>query len=204
MRKLGFLLAVVGLGVGLTAFDFDVPLGLGESAPLADREMENVDGEMVSLTGEVGENGLLVIFSCNTCPFVIGWEDQYPGLHELATENDMGMVLVNSNARFRDGHDSMESMRAHYEEAGYTCKYVVDDNAELANAFGAQTTPHVYLFDSDLSLVFEGSINDKYENRDKVATQEWLRDAMTKLAAGEADQIDPSDTQQIGCSIKRN
>ncbi|NVK04385.1 MAG: redoxin domain-containing protein [Flavobacteriia bacterium] len=204
MKKLGFLLGVIAIGVGLTSFEWRYSLGLGDMAPLSDREMENVDGEMVTLNSELDENGLLVIFSCNTCPFVIGWEDQYPGLHEYARENGIGMVLVNSNERFRDGDDSMEEMREHYESAGYTCKYVVDESAALANAFEAQTTPHVYLFNSDLKLVFEGSINDKFENRDKVATQEWLRDAMSKLAAGQEDQIDPADTRQIGCSIKRN
>ncbi|KAB2813915.1 redoxin family protein [Phaeocystidibacter luteus] len=203
MKSITYLLTVIGIGVGLTAFDFSTPLEIGDVAPMADRMMENVDGTSSSLESLKEENGLLVIFSCNTCPYVIAWEEEYPKLAELADDKNIGMVLVNSNKAKREGDDSMERMKAHYEEAGYTCPYVVDVNAELANAFGAQTTPHVYLFDSDMSLVFEGSINDKFENREKEATQEWLREAMNKLAAGAADEIDPADTRQIGCSIKR-
>ncbi len=204
MKKFAFLLSVIVIGVGLTAFDLDTPLSLGDNAPMADRQMENIDGSMISLNDEMKENGLLVIFSCNTCPYVIAWEDQYPQLHELATENNIGMILVNSNEKKRDGDDSKENMVAHAEEAGYTMPYVIDTDSELANAFGARTTPHVYLFNNSKELVFVGSINDKFENRDKEASQEWLCDAMTKLGAGQASDIDPAETRQIGCSIKRN
>lgn len=204
MKSFLYLLSVVALGVGITAFDVDTPFGIGDEAPLIDQTMMATSGEETSLSAETKENGLLVIFSCNTCPYVIAWEDQYPNLANKAKELNIGMVLVNSNEAKRPGDDSMEAMKAHAEEAGYNCTYVLDENSELANAFGAQTTPHVYLLDADKKLVFKGSINDKFENRDKVATQEWLRDAMDLLAAGNSDQIDPAETRQIGCSIKRS
>lgn len=204
MKNIVYLFSIIAIGVGLTAFDMDNPLNIGDDAPLSDRQMENIDGSMTSLQNEMKENGLLVIFSCNTCPYVIAWEDEYPSLHELANEQGIGMILVNSNERKRTGDDSMENMVSHAEDAGYTMPYVVDTDSELADAFGARTTPHVYLFDNAGSLVFVGSINDKFENRDKEATQEWLRDAMTKLGSGQAADINPAETRQIGCSIKRN
>jgi hypothetical protein len=71
----------------------------------------------------------------------------------------------------------------------------------LADVFGAKTTPHVYLFDGEMELVYRGSINDKYENKSKEATKHYLKEAIEELAAG--DEISNNDTREIGCSIKR-
>ncbi len=183
------------------AFKGDDMLGIGKKAPLSDVKMEDVSGNTYSLKDLKKENGLLVIFSCNTCPFVIKWEDTYPGLGELTKENKIGMVLVNSNEAKRNGDDSMAAMKEHYEEAGYNTPYVLDTDHKLADAFGAKTTPHVYLFDKEMKLVYRGSINDKFEERGKEASKMYLEDAMDALINGE--KIDPAETRQIGCSIKR-
>lgn len=196
------LLLSLSLIIGLSA---STPgpdeLQIGEQAPLADREMIDISGDNLSLNDLKEKNGLLVIFSCNTCPFVIGWEDQYPLLADIAERNDIGMVLVNSNEKKRSGEDSMEAMQEHAKEAGYKSAYVIDENNVLADAFGARTTPHVYLFDQDMKLVYRGSINDKYENKDKKASKYYLQDAIVAMMSGK--EIDPSETRQIGCSIKR-
>lgn len=200
MKKIIFAVVIAGLAM---AFSSDGKLAIGEKAPLPDYEMMDISGKKYTLNSLKKDNGLLVIFSCNTCPFVLGWEDQYPMLGTAAERADIGMVLVNSNEAKREGDDSLEEMKAHFKNAGYNTPYVIDENSQLANAFGANTTPHVYLFDADLNLVFTGSINDKYEQKDKVATTRWLHDAMMLLAAGNADQINPKETNNIGCSIKR-
>lgn len=176
-------------------------LSLGAKAPMADRAMMDISGKTFSLKDLNQENGLLVIFSCNTCPFVLGWEDQYPVLKEMTDKMNIGMVLVNSNEKKREGDDSMAEMQKHAKEAGYEMPYVIDENNELANAFGARTTPHVYLFNADMELVYRGSINDKYENKSKQAEDEYLQNALKSLAKGA--KIDPADTREIGCSIKR-
>lgn len=190
--------------MALTAFNMSNPLGIGDSAPMLDRMMENVDGLTTSLRGEKDANGLLVIFTCNSCPYVLAWEDQYPKLDEIARKNRVGMVLVNSNERKRDGDDSMAKMRERAEEGNYSSAYVLDEGADLADAFGAQTTPHVFLFNSEFELVFQGSINDKFENREENVTREWLVDALNKVGHGKASEINPASTRQIGCSIKRD
>lgn len=178
-------------------------LKIGDAAPMADYKMMDVSGKNLSMNDIKKENGLLVIFSCNTCPFVLGWEDQYPMLGVTADRANIGMVLVNSNAAKRSGDDSMAEMKKHYAEANYNTPYVVDENAQLADAFGANTTPHVYLFDADLKLVYTGAINNKYEEKDRVATTRWLHNAMMHLAGGRPEAINPNETQNIGCSIKR-
>lgn len=201
MKYWKHVLGGLAISATLAAFSPASSIEIGDAAPLADRELIGIDGKSHSLNHLKGEKGLLVVFSCNTCPFVLGWEDQYNTLNKIAKENGVQMVLLNSNEAKRQGDDSMDQMKEHASEQGYTMPYLVDANSELANAFGAQTTPHVYLFDKNLKLVFKGSINDKYENKDKVATKEWLQDALNKLGKGE--KIDPAETRQMGCSIKR-
>ena len=176
-------------------------LQIGEKAPMTDRMMKDISGSELSLSGAAGENGLLVIFSCNTCPFVIGWEDRYPELAALTAAHAMGMVLVNSNTKKRGNEDSMEAMAEHAAEKGYDCAYVIDQQNELADAFGARTTPHVFLFDSEMKLIYKGSIDDKYENKDRIATRFYLNDAIEAVSRNE--KPDPAETRQIGCSIKR-
>ncbi|WP_417590943.1 thioredoxin family protein [Owenweeksia hongkongensis] len=201
MKKLSYLLAIAATAVFAFAFTNNDMLSIGEKAPLADVKMKDVSGKSLSLNDMKGENGLLVIFSCNTCPFVIGWEDQYPGLGKFTKKNNVGMVLVNSNEAKRAGEDSMEEMKAHYKDAGYNTPYVIDENHKLADAMGGKTTPHVYLFDKDMKLVYRGAINDKYENKEKKATKFYLNDAIAQLVKGQ--EIDNPVTTERGCSIKR-
>ncbi|MCT4622741.1 MAG: redoxin domain-containing protein [Schleiferiaceae bacterium] len=198
MKKI-LLLLIVGLtGVAMVNKG---DLNIGDSAPMADSKMEDITGKKVSLNDAKMKNGLLVIFSCNTCPYVIAWEDQYPKLKDLGKKHKIGMVLVNSNEAKRKGDDSIEEMRTHSKDAGYNMDYLVDPNSELANAFGANTTPHVYLFDGDMKLVYKGAINDKFESSEKTAKKHYLEDAMNALGKGK--EIELKETQNRGCSIKR-
>jgi thioredoxin-related protein len=174
---------------------------IGAKAPMVDYEMKGTDGNQHSLESLAQANGLLVIFSCNTCPFVIKWEDRYPGLAKMAAEQKIGFALINSNEAKRNGEDSMEEMKKHASEKGYAnVPYVVDENSQLANAFGAKTTPHVFLFNKEMELVYEGAIDD---NLDSAAAVEkaYLSDAMDNMLKGK--EIDPANTKAIGCSIKR-
>lgn len=196
------------LALGIIAFlafkgegDKHTDIALGDKAPKTELEMKNTNGEMASLQSEKGENGLLVIFSCNTCPFVIAWEDQYPELYELCAANNVGMIAINSNEAKREGDDSWKEMAAKAKADNYQFAYVVDTDSELAYAFGATRTPHIYLFDGDMKLAFKGAINDKYESKDKTASKHYLKNAIEKMAKGE--KIDPAETKPVGCTIKK-
>lgn len=204
MKKIVSLFGI--LAIAACSFSFSggeeyTTLTIGSKAPKVDYKMMSTMNEEISLKGIKAENGALVIFSCNTCPFVIAWEDRYPDVANWAKEAGVGLVLVNSNEAKRQGDDSMQKMKAHAEEKGYSnIPYVVDENSELANAFGAKTTPHVFLFDKDWKLVYEGAIDDNHKSKDAVE-QTYLKDALKNLKAGK--DIDPNDTKSIGCSIKR-
>lgn len=119
-------------------------LKIGKKAPDSELMMKDVSEKEVSLKSIAGKNGLLVIFSCNTCPFVIGngtgsegWDGRYPEIYDLANASGIGMVLVNSNEVKRDKGDGFGDMQQRYKEHGFKGYYVIDNNHELANAFGA-------------------------------------------------------------------
>jgi hypothetical protein len=201
------LLSLVAMMALAASPVFGQELAIGEKAPMATGPLVGVDGTSHTLLNLKEANGLLVVFSCNTCPFVVGngtktegWEGRYNGLAELAESLQVGMVLVNSNEAKRDGDDSFTAMKNHARDAEYTMPYVVDEGSKLANACGARTTPHVYLFDSNLELAYRGSIDDNVNRSDEV-TERYLEVAMTRMAEGK--KIKTAETKAVGCSIKR-
>ncbi len=174
---------------------------IGDAIPMASVKMESTKKDQVTLNDIKGENGLLVVFSCNTCPFVLAWEDRYNETFAIAKRNKIGMVLVNSNEAKRSGDDSMAAMIAHAREQGYKMPYVVDANHQLADAFGAKTTPHVFLFNKDGKLAYTGAIDDN--GKDKSAVKEaYLAKALAELGAGQLS-CKVAETKALGCSIKR-
>ena len=208
LRKLTFAALFGGLMFALSApLSAQDELAIGDTAPLTEFKMTNIDGQDWSLVDLAGENGTLVIFTCNTCPFVVGregrsegWEGRYNEVIAFARENGIGSVLVNSNEAKRKGDDSLEEMKQHAREAGYIAPYVVDAGHKLADGFGARTTPHIYLFDGDFRLVYRGSIDDSVNSAADVK-ERYLEDAITKMVAGK--KVKPAITKAIGCSIKR-
>tara|TARA_B100000767_G_scaffold61584_1_gene57338 strand:+ start:11842 stop:12558 length:717 start_codon:yes stop_codon:yes gene_type:complete len=190
-----------------SAFSIDINpvLEIGENAPMADHKMMDVSGETLSLDDIQQENGLLVVFSCNTCPFVVGgrgegWEGRYNELYDQCQKLGIGMVLVNSNEAKRGGDDSLDNMKTHAKQEGYSSYYVVDEKSALADAFGARTTPHIYMFNNKMQLVYKGAIDDNVDSSAEVK-QPWLSNAISNLAGGK--KINPNSTRNSGCSIKR-
>lgn len=210
MKKGIYGLVVFVLVLGFSAFmdnEREEMLKIGATLPGDDIEMLNIDNKEVTLTDIAKEKGLLVIFSCNTCPFVIGngeksegWEKRYPEIGELCDKLDVGMVLVNSNAAKRNAGDSFSDMQERYKAMNYNCYYVLDENSVLADLFGALTTPHVYLFNSEFKLVYRGAIDDNV-NKKKDVKEKYLNDALNNMVNGK--EIKPETTKQLGCSIKR-
>ena len=176
-------------------------LEIGTKAPKTDLQLTNIDGKSVTLADLSKKNGLCVIYSCNTCPWVIAWEDRYNEIYEQCEKDGIGFVLINSNEAKREGADSMEEMKKHAEEKGYAdFAYVLDKNHVLADAFGATKTPDVFLFNGDMELVYKGAIDDN--SKDKTSVSEpYLKNAVEAISKGE--KVDPATTKALGCSIKR-
>ena len=173
---------------------------INSEMPNMDQELKSTNGKSYSLESISEKNGLVVIFTSNTCPFVIKWEDRYTLAEELAKKNNLGLVYINSNYKKRKGDDSYENMQKHAKKYNYRFPYLLDTESTLANSFGAKTTPHVFMFNKEFQLVYKGAIDDNYENIKKVK-KFYLKDAMEQLANGK--KIKVSETEPVGCSIKR-
>jgi peroxiredoxin len=194
MKKLTLLPIILFSGIL-----FAEELSLGSSIPLADVKMRDISGTSLSLNDAKGKEGLLVIFSCNTCPWVIDWQDRYVSITNEFLPQGFGVIAVNSNEAYFDGVDSFEAMQKHAKKNGYNFYYTVDEKSQLAKAFGATRTPHIYLFDSEGTLVYRGAIDDNSKNAKKVK-KTYLADAMNAILAGEP--IAPASTKAFGCTIK--
>ena len=174
-------------------------LKIGSEMPLAEVKMTDVGGKNVSLKDAMGENGLLVVFSCNTCPWVNAWEDRYISVSKLSQKKGVGMIAINSNEGSRENGDGMNDMQARAKKAKYDFYYTVDEGSKLASAFGASLTPHIYLFNNKGTLVYRGAIDDN-ARRPKKVEKPWLMDAINAMVAG--DKINTTSTKALGCSIK--
>ena len=184
----------------------DNGLNLGDRMPMSNLDMMGVRETSHSLESLKKRKGLIVVFSCNTCPFVIGnddfegWEKQYDNLNKLASEKEIGFVLVNSNEGKRNADDSFEEMIIHAKKARYKMPYVVDEKSKLADAFGAKTTPHVFVFDKNDALVYKGSIDNVWDSK-RTKTIPYLVNVVDYLAGNSA--LIEGKTFPRGCSIKR-
>jgi thioredoxin-related protein len=200
MKALYTLLILFILTSNNSIAQINSPLELGSIIPMSKELMINVTDEKMSLDNNFNENGLLVVFSCNTCPFVVMWEDRYRQLEEMCQINKVGMVYINSNEAKRDGDDSKEAMKNYAKSMGYTFPYLIDQNSAVANAFGAKTTPHIYLFDENKKLVYKGAIDDNFRDISQVK-ETYLLDAIQQMVSGVDIKI--KETNAKGCSIKR-
>jgi thioredoxin-related protein len=175
-------------------------LNIGQKMPMQEVKIFDISEESMTLNENIKSNGILVVFTSNSCPFVVMWEDRYKILEEKCMNSDLGMVYINSNQAKRDGDDSVEEMRNHSKEMGYTIPYLIDENSKLANAFGAKTTPHIFLFNSEKKLAYKGAIDDNYKSINDV-TKNYLLNALEEVSNQKSVSV--NDTKAVGCSIKR-
>ncbi|MGY8763290.1 MAG: thioredoxin family protein [Fidelibacterota bacterium] len=191
---------ILSIMTGIT-FLIGGELEIGSAMPLMDHQLADISGNTITLADVKGDAGTLVVFSCNTCPWVIRWEDRYVSLANTYAPKGIGMIAVNSNAARFGSEDSLEEMVEHAKNNGYNFPYAQDPESELASAFGATKTPHIYLFNADDKLVYLGAIDDNAKNAKKVEVP-FLANAIDALLAG--NPINPQTTKALGCSIKFN
>ena len=174
-------------------------LKIGSQMPNSEYLLNDISGNQITLNEIKGKNGTLIIFSCNTCPWVIKWEDRYVEIANSYLQRGIGMIAINSNVARFNGDDSLNKMKKHAKEKKYNFPYAQDPNAKLAYAFGATKTPHVYLFDDNDNLVYRGAIDDNARDANNV-DEPFLTNALDQLLAGK--KISKSTSKAIGCSIK--
>ena len=202
MKKL-FFLSIISIAttisfafVNRVAFD---ELPLNSTLPEAGFKMKDVSGKDVSLDEAKTAKGLLVIFTCNTCPYVKLSETRIKEFSDYCAANGIGCVLVNSNEAQRTEADSFDEMSKYYKAQSLKCFYTVDANSKLANAFGATRTPQCFLFNAK-GLVYKGAIDDNVKDPAAVKAP-YLKDALASLVKNETPKV--QETKSIGCTIKR-
>jgi len=133
----GFLLSFINTNTGNE-------LGLNAPLPLADEKLKDVNGKEVSLNSSKTSKGLLVIFSCNTCPYVKLSESRIKELTDECIKQGIGCIILNSNEGQRNEEDSFEEMIKYAASQKFNCSYALDSNSKLADAFGAARTPQCF------------------------------------------------------------
>ncbi len=200
MKKL-IIPATIAIVIIISSFTllFD-SLPIGSNMPKSDKKLKDVSGKEVMLKDAKKQNGLLVMFSCNTCPFVVMNQKRAVEICGYAESKNFGVVILNSNEANRAGVDSYEEMKAYAKEQNYHWNYLVDADSELANAFGANRTPECFLFNKELKLVYHGAIDNSPANADNV-TRKHLQIAIDEVADGKT--VTTTETKSVGCGIKR-
>jgi hypothetical protein len=184
----------------LLAFSPIEELAIGSKLPKADVKMTDISGKEISLGNTLTKNGLLVMFSCNTCPYVIKNQERTRQILAYAQSKKMGVAVLNSNEGSREKADSYDAMKAYAKDQQYNWIYAVDKNHILADAFGATRTPECFLFDGNGVLVYHGAIDDSPTDAAAVK-RTHLKEAIDEMIA--AKQVSVTTSRSVGCSIKR-
>lgn len=200
--KGSILIILLALCAAMLSFINSAPfeeLTINSPIPLADYKMKNVAGNELSLNEIKTTKGLLVIFSCNTCPYVKLSETRIKEYSNFCLANNIGCVLINSNEAQRNEDDSFDEMTKYYAAQKLKCAYTVDEKSSLANAFGAGRTPQCFLF-NDKGLIYKGAIDDNVKDPSAVK-EAYLKNALVALTKNEIPKM--QETKSIGCTIKR-
>lgn len=170
------------------------PLDIGAEAPSFD--LPGVDGSDYALA-DFDADALVVIFTCNHCPVAQAYEERIVTL-QGDYQGDAQVVAINPNESENYPEDSFENMVERADEHDFNFPYLRDASQEVAKAYGAECTPHAFVFDRDRTLVYQGAIDDDREGDD--IDEQYVRDAIDAILAGEPY---PRETvSPMGCSIK--
>lgn len=193
---------ITSLAIFLTITSYgQKSIPVGTALPLGNVKMKDISGKQVSIQDAMKANGVLVMFSCNTCPYVIKNQGRTKELADYAKANQIGTILLNSNEGSRDGVDSYNEMQHYAKDQGYDFYYAVDAASRLADAFGATRTPEVFLFDAKGILQYKGAIDDNPTDPKNVK-RVHSHQAIQEMAGGKPVSI--KESRSLGCAIKRN
>ncbi|WAC19457.1 thioredoxin family protein [Luteolibacter sp. SL250] len=170
----------------------------GDSAP--EFSLPDAWGKIVSRAETAGKRGLLVIFACNHCPFVIHLADAVGSLAEEISAEGVGTVAINSNDLANYPQDGPEFMKTFAPEHGWKFPYLLDESQDVARAYGAACTPDFFLFDGGGRLFYAGQFDDTRPKKGQEAHGGDLREAVRRMLAGESAMERPYPSS--GCNIK--
>jgi peroxiredoxin len=187
LALMAFMLVNAGLKPGDNAVEFS---------------LKNVDGTSVSLSDYADQKGLIVVFTCNPCPFSKAYEQRIISLHKSYADQGFPVVAINPNDVKISPDDTMDKMKARAEEQDYPFPYLKDESQEVYKAYGASKTPHIFLLQNkggEFKVAYIGAIDDNAMDAAEV-TSKYVEIAIAALVSG--SNPDPATTKAIGCTIK--
>jgi peroxiredoxin len=202
MKTLKLLFAMV-LVLTLSAFTFTTENKGYEVGDIAtDFSLENIDGKIISLSDYENAKGFIIVFTCNTCPYAVAYEDRIEALNKKYEAKGYPVIAIMPNNTDVKPDDNMDAMRARAKAKGFTFPYLMDKGQKIYPQYGATKTPHVYILEKTKNgneVKYIGAVDDNYKSEDDV-TVKYVEDAVNALIDGE--EIKTKTTRAIGCSIK--
>jgi len=168
----------------------------GTAAPTF--QLTDTAGREHDLTGRTGSPATVIVFTCNHCPYALAWHGRIAAVADDYAGRGVEVWCVSSNDAARFPADSPQAMRERVEAEGWRMPYLYDETQDVARAYDARTTPHVFVLDGELLVRYEGAPDADHDDPSLDAA--WLRSALDALLAG--SQPDPAETKPVGCSIK--
>jgi peroxiredoxin len=164
-----------------------------------DFNLPGIDGNNHSLTEYSRSDIVAVIFSCNHCPYVRAWEDRMVQIQSDYAGRGVRLIAINANDATKYPDDSFDKMKERSREKRFNFPYLYDESQQVAQAYGAERTPEVFLFDKAGTLRYHGVIDDNYDDPKGVRVK-FLRLAIDATLRGEAPET--AETKPVGCTIK--
>lgn len=201
MKKTLKILLIVCFAV-LTAGKSPLPEGYQVGDPVQNFKLRNVDDKMVSLSDYSGQKGVILIFDCNTCPYSQAYNQRIIDLHEKYSSKGFPLITINANDPDLSPGDSFEEMVKRAENKAYKFPYLIDESQEVARAFGATNTPHVFLLNrtgSDFVVAYIGAIDNNSRDASS-ASKRYVEAAIDAILEGK--KVPTQKTKAVGCGIK--
>ena len=202
MKTLKLITALICF-VGLTAFTISTDTEGYKVGDIAtDFNLENIDGTMVSLADYKSAKGFIVIFTCNTCPYAVAYEDRIVALDKKYASMGYPVIAIMPNNTDVKPGDNMEAMQARAKAKGFTFPYLMDKGQKIYPQYGATKTPHVYILEKTTKgnkVKYIGAIDDNYKDANAVKVK-YTENAVDALLKGK--EVEVKSTRAIGCSIK--
>jgi len=186
----------------ITAFTLKPIDGYTVGDIATDFKLENVDGTMVSMSDYEDAKGFVVIFTCNTCPYSVAYEDRIIALDKKYKSKGYPVIAINPNDPKASNGDSLADMKVRAKAKGFTFPYLFDDGQKVYPQYGATKTPHVFILTKErkgLKVAYIGAIDNNSHNPESV-TKRYAEDAIDALISGRTPEKNTS--RAIGCSIK--
>ena len=161
--------------------------------------LKSTEDKIISLNDVKGENGYLIMFICNHCPYVIGYLDRLKSLANDFQARDVQFVMINSNDAATYPDDDFESMKKFSLDQDLPFPYLYDEDQSIAQAYKAVRTPEILVFDADRTLRYHGRIDDNAKEPHNVTSTE-LRNALEALTSG--NTVQEAETYAVGCTVK--